>query len=66
MESNKATNRDCFFYDEKYQENCSACKICNCNRCKFFKDKKDPLQILMNKEYHELHEVAYYPSGSRK
>ena len=62
----KATNKDCFFYDENYQENCSACKICNCSNCKFFKPKDDRHQIIMHKDYLDLRKVGYYPCGSRK
>jgi len=64
--SNLATNNTCFFYDESYSENCSACKICDCENCKYSKPKNDKREIKLQAEFREIRNLIYYPTGNRR
>ncbi|MBI9009625.1 MAG: hypothetical protein JEZ05_06295 [Tenericutes bacterium] len=62
----KATNTDCMFFDSSYEENCSACKICNCRNCAFMVPKDEQRQKALMNEYKEHINLMYYPNGTRR
>lgn len=46
----KVRKRSCIFYNE-LDGNCKALKKCYCDKCKFYKNKKDPVELQKQKEY---------------
>ncbi|MBI9009999.1 MAG: hypothetical protein JEZ05_08200 [Tenericutes bacterium] len=66
MEKPKATNKECYFYNKKYDNYCRASSQACCKNCKLFKRKDDTRQIILDKQYQETRNLLYYPSGSMR
>jgi len=71
MDKTKAYNKNCFFYDENYDNYCRACSRAECMKsdkrpCANFKLKTDQRQIELDRQYHEQLRLLYYPNGVRK
>lgn len=65
---NKASNKNCEFFDPEYSNNCSAtsCKNTYCRGCKFFVPKGDPRHKAYMNQFNKWININYYPNGSRK
>jgi hypothetical protein len=63
----KATDKKCYFYSEKEENNCEALRFgCFCKNCKFFKSKKNIVNHTLMKQYRIKQELLYYPNGTRR